>query len=250
MKTDLSMLSCRALDSNNNPYIESIAKRCISKNEKRSSLCGLDWKDNREKGLRQWTKVFMSQKKNLCIWVCEKKIAALKLLYSFLMHMKNLNLLFKKDFKSAELLTKTSFFLYFRDRPKNGEENQGDAESISAKVTKHALRKVANAEIKRNWQWKIDYALFWLYCIVLVVVISTDDWYQWPHWFHYFSISDSTCSKSTKGKLMGTLVRNGIRFFLLFGQKYYFMQKLSFLINNFFGNVVQISGVTLCKTRC
>ena len=66
------------------------------------------------------------------------------------MHMKNLNLLFKKDFKSAELLTKTSFFLYFRDRPKNGEENQGDAESISAKVTKHALRKVANAEIKRN----------------------------------------------------------------------------------------------------
>ena len=26
--------------------------------------------------------------------------------------------LFKKDIKIAELLTKTSFFLYFRDRPK------------------------------------------------------------------------------------------------------------------------------------
>ena len=28
------------------------------------------------------------------------------------------NPLFKKDFKSAELLTKTFFFLYFSDRPK------------------------------------------------------------------------------------------------------------------------------------
>ena len=32
------------------------------------------------------------------------------------------NPLFKKDFKSAELLTKTSFFLYFRDRPKMTKE--------------------------------------------------------------------------------------------------------------------------------
>ena len=32
------------------------------------------------------------------------------------------NSLFKKDFKSAELLTKTSFFLYFRDRPKMTKE--------------------------------------------------------------------------------------------------------------------------------
>ena len=32
------------------------------------------------------------------------------------------NPLFKKNFKSAELLTKTSFFLYFRDRPKMTKE--------------------------------------------------------------------------------------------------------------------------------
>ena len=44
------------------------------------------------------------------------------------------------DFKSAELLTKISFFLYFRDRPKNGEGNKEDVESISASVTKHALK--------------------------------------------------------------------------------------------------------------
>ena len=117
----------------------------------------------------------MSQKKSLCIWMCEKKIAALKLLYLFLMHMKNVNLLFKKDFKSAELLTKTSFFLYFRERPKNGEGNQGDAESISAKVTKHALRKVAKAEIKRNWLWKIGYGLFWLYIELCPRTIDTND---------------------------------------------------------------------------
>ena len=32
------------------------------------------------------------------------------------------NPLFKKDFKSAELLTKTFFFLYFRDRPRMTNE--------------------------------------------------------------------------------------------------------------------------------
>ena len=35
---------------------------------------------------------------------------------------KALNPLFKKDFKSTELLTKTSFFLYFIDRPKKTKE--------------------------------------------------------------------------------------------------------------------------------
>ena len=41
----------------------------------------------------------------------------------------------KKDFKSAELLTETSFFLYFRDRPKNREGNKGEVASICARVT-------------------------------------------------------------------------------------------------------------------
>ena len=38
--------------------------------------------------------------------------------------MRNVNLPFKKDFKIAELLSKISFFLYFRDRPKNDEGNK------------------------------------------------------------------------------------------------------------------------------
>ena len=43
-----------------------------------------------------------------------QKLTASKLLQSHLTHIKNVNLLFKTDLKSAELLTKTFFFLYFR----------------------------------------------------------------------------------------------------------------------------------------
>ena len=38
-----------------------------------------------------------------------------------LRYIRKVNLPFKKDFKFPELLTKKSFFLYFRDRPKNDE---------------------------------------------------------------------------------------------------------------------------------
>ena len=47
------MLSCGALDTSSNPYIESIVEPCVSKNQKGSSLYGFDWKENAEKGLRQ-----------------------------------------------------------------------------------------------------------------------------------------------------------------------------------------------------
>ena len=64
--------------------------------------------------------------------------------------MRNVNLPFKKDFKFAELFTKISFFVYFRDRPENGEGNKGDVESICAKVIKHASKKVAKAKANIN----------------------------------------------------------------------------------------------------
>ena len=41
-----------------------------------------------------------------------------------LRYIKNANLPFKKDFKFAEFLIKTSILLYFRDRPKIGEGNK------------------------------------------------------------------------------------------------------------------------------
>ena len=39
---------------------------------KRSSLYGFDSKENPEKGLRQWKKVSMRRKRNLCVCVCER----------------------------------------------------------------------------------------------------------------------------------------------------------------------------------
>ena len=64
--------------------------------------------------------------------------------------MRNVNL-FLKDFKSAEVLAKTSFFLYFTDCRKTGEGiNKRDVESICARVTKHASRKEAKAEVNLN----------------------------------------------------------------------------------------------------
>ena len=54
----------------------------------------------------------------------EKKNNSFEIHVIILRYIKNVNLPFKKDFKFAELLTKTSFFLYFRDRPENGEGNK------------------------------------------------------------------------------------------------------------------------------
>ena len=54
----------------------------------------------------------------------EKKNNSFEIHEIILRYIKNVNLPFKKDFKFAELLTKTSFFLYFRDRPENGERNK------------------------------------------------------------------------------------------------------------------------------
>ena len=104
---------------------------------KRSSLCEFDWEENPEEGLKQSKRVSISLKWNLSICVWErKKNNRFEITVIILRYTRNVNLLFKKDFKIAELLTKTSFFLYFRDRPKNGERNKGDVESICAKVTK------------------------------------------------------------------------------------------------------------------
>ena len=57
--------------------------------------------------------------------MCErKKNNSFEIHVIILGYIRNVNLPFKKDFKIAELLTKTSFFLYFKSRPKNGEGNK------------------------------------------------------------------------------------------------------------------------------
>ena len=92
----------------------------------------------------------------VCVWE-RKKITALKLLSLFLRYIRNVNVLLNKYFQSAELLTKTSFFLYFRDRPKNGEGSNKQLERIIARVTKHASKKLAKAEVILNCSLWIEY---------------------------------------------------------------------------------------------
>ena len=71
-----------------------------------------DSEENPENGLRQWKKVSMSWKQNLCICLCGgvKKINGFRITVITFKAYKNVNLQFKNNFKSAELLTKTSFY--------------------------------------------------------------------------------------------------------------------------------------------
>ena len=46
------------------------------------------------------------------------------------------------------------------------EANKGDVESICARVTKPASKKLANAEVDLNWLWTIVYGLFWLHIYI------------------------------------------------------------------------------------
>ena len=58
------------------------------------------------------------------------------------MYIRNVNILFKKDFKFAELLTKTYTFVYFRDRPENGEGNkQGRRRKYMRKSNETCIKK-------------------------------------------------------------------------------------------------------------
>ena len=119
----VSMLYCRAHERSNNPYIELLVEPCLSKNQK-EILAMWVWLERKFwKGLRQWKKVSLSWKQSLCEGVWEKK-NSLETHVIILRYIRNLNLPFKKDFKFAEPFTKTLFFLYFRDHPKNGEWNK------------------------------------------------------------------------------------------------------------------------------
>ena len=59
----------------------------------------------------------------MCMCVREKN-NSFEINVIILRYIRNVNLPFKKDFKYAEPVTKTSFFLYFRDHLENGERNK------------------------------------------------------------------------------------------------------------------------------
>ena len=86
----------------------------------------------------------------MCIvWVREKN-NSFEIHVIILRYIKNVTLPFKKCFKFAELLTKTSFFL--ETIPKMAKErNKGDVESVCVKVTKQSSKKAAKAEVNLNY---------------------------------------------------------------------------------------------------
>ena len=86
--------------------------------------------------------------------------------YVFLRYIKNVNLSFKKDFKFAEVLTKTLFSFTLETVLKIAKEaNWGNVESIYAKVTKPSLKMVAKAEVNLNWLWTIEQIMDYFDCV-------------------------------------------------------------------------------------
>ena len=80
----------------------------------------------------------------------EKKNNSFEITVIILRYTTNVNLLFKKDFKIVEFLTKHPFIFTLDTvlRMAKGT-NKGEVESICAKVTKH-IKKVAKAEVDLN----------------------------------------------------------------------------------------------------
>ena len=116
LKTVISMLSFGALERSNNSYIKPIVELCVSKNQK-EILTMWVWSGRKSrKRAEAMNKVSLSWKRNLCMCVWEKNITSFEITVIILCYIRNVSLWFKKDFKSAELLTETFFFLYFRDR--------------------------------------------------------------------------------------------------------------------------------------
>ena len=67
------------------------------------------------------------------------------------MYIRNVNIQFKKDFYFQNYLSKHIFSFTSEIVLKMAKEiNKGDVESICAKVTKHASKKVAKAEVNLN----------------------------------------------------------------------------------------------------
>ena len=79
------------------------------------------------------------------MYVCEReKKNSFEIYVIILRYMRNVNLPFKRNFKFAELLTKTYFFLYLETVLKMAKETKEVSKVYEQK--KHASRKVAKVE--------------------------------------------------------------------------------------------------------
>ena len=102
------MLFCGAYERNNNPEIDSIVEPSVSKNQKEifPVWFGLERKSwERDEAMEN--SISELKVEFVCMCVTRKK-------QQFLWYIGNVNLPFKKDFKFADFLTKTSFSFALR----------------------------------------------------------------------------------------------------------------------------------------
>ena len=103
------------------------------------------------------------------------------------------------------------------------KESKRDVESISVRAAKHASKKVAKAEVNliadSELTITIDHGFFLLYIISTEDLVYFISIFLLVSWFVLFLAALSL--RVRRGwNLMGTSVRNGEKFFILFGKKY------------------------------
>ena len=114
----VSMLSCSALERSNNPYIESIVGPCFSKNQK----------DIFNVWVWFWRKLkkYPWGESGICVIVCwREKNNSFEISVIILRYIRYVNHSYSiRILKLQSFLEKTSIFLFFRGRPKNGNKQR------------------------------------------------------------------------------------------------------------------------------
>ena len=179
------MLSCSALERSNNPYIESIMEPGVSKNQREIFSMWVIGK--------KILKMCCGNEKN-CSWA-ESGICVFLYVREKTNNSFQITVIIFKAYKKHEFPIQNGFYkcrssnhLHLTLEPVltiAKETKKEYVQNICARVTRHASKEVAKAEINLNWLWKIDYGLFWLN-------IYIHRWYQCSHWFHDFSFTCST----------------------------------------------------------
>ena len=93
----------------------------------------------------------------ICVFVCEseKEINSFEITVIVFKAYKKSKSPIQKGFSkrrtsNQNMLFSADLFLFFGDRPKNGEGNKGDIEGICGRVTKHTSKKMVKAEVNLN----------------------------------------------------------------------------------------------------
>ena len=94
---------------------------------------------------------------------------------------------------------------------------------------------------KRGENWSESELIMNNWIIIILIVYMDDLTYLIPI-LYSLCLAEPIPRVRGAWNLMGSSIRNGLRFFLLFEKKYHLIQKLSLLINRLLGKVFLTSG--------